>query len=40
MTILQKHVRPGAMREALGEDLHTSIAALVTLINSTSTLKN
>jgi Ran-binding protein 1 len=29
MTILQKHVRPGAIREALGEDLHISIAALV-----------
>jgi Ran-binding protein 1 len=40
MTIIQKHVRPGAIREALGEDLHTSIAALVTLINSTSTLRN
>jgi Ran-binding protein 1 len=40
MTILQKHVRPGAIRDALGEDLHTSIAALVTLVTSTSTLRN
>jgi hypothetical protein len=40
MTIIQKHVRPGAIREALGEDLYTSIAALVTLINATSTLRN
>jgi Ran-binding protein 1 len=31
MTILQEHVRPGAMREALGEDLHTAVAALVTV---------
>jgi hypothetical protein len=35
MTILQKHVRPGAMREALGEDLHTAVAALVTVFGST-----
>jgi hypothetical protein len=32
MTILQKHVLPDAIHEALGEDLHTSIAALVTLM--------
>jgi hypothetical protein len=31
MTLLQKHVRPNAIREALGEELHTTIAALVTL---------
>jgi hypothetical protein len=35
MTILQKHVRPGAIREALGEDLHTAVAALVTVFGST-----
>jgi hypothetical protein len=29
MSIIQEHVRPGAMREILGENLHTSIAALV-----------
>jgi Ran-binding protein 1 len=40
MTIIQKHVRPGAVREALGEDLHTAVAALVTLVHSTSTLRN
>jgi hypothetical protein len=40
MILLQKHVRHGAMREALGEDLYTAVAALVTLINSTSTLRN
>jgi hypothetical protein len=40
MTIIQKHVCPRAIHEALGEDLHTSIATLVTLINSTSTLRN
>jgi hypothetical protein len=34
MTIIQKHVRPGAIREALGEDLHTAVAALVTLPRS------
>jgi Ran-binding protein 1 len=38
MTILQKHVRPGAIREALGEALYFAVAALVTVINSTSTL--
>jgi hypothetical protein len=32
VTILQKHVRPDAIREAFGEDLYTSVAALVTLI--------
>jgi Ran-binding protein 1 len=31
MTTLQKHVRPGTMREALGEDLYTAAAALVTV---------
>jgi Ran-binding protein 1 len=35
MTILQKHVRPDAMREALGEDLYTAVAALVTVFGST-----
>jgi hypothetical protein len=35
MTIIRKHVRPGAICEALGEDLHTAVAALVTLITST-----
>jgi hypothetical protein len=40
MTIIRKHVRPGAIREALGKDLHTFIAALVTLVTSTSTLRN
>jgi hypothetical protein len=29
MTIIQKHVRPDAIREALGEDLYTSFAALM-----------
>jgi hypothetical protein len=40
MTIIQKHVRPGAIHEALGEDLHTAVAALVTLVDATSTLRN
>jgi hypothetical protein len=40
MTIIQKHVRPNAIHDALGEDLHTSIAALVTLVNAPSTLRN
>jgi hypothetical protein len=34
MTILQTHVRPGAIREVLGEDLHSAIAALVTVFGS------
>jgi Ran-binding protein 1 len=32
MTTLQKHVRPDAIRGALGEDVYTSFAALVTLL--------
>jgi Ran-binding protein 1 len=40
MTIIQKHVRPGAIREALGEDLYTAVAALVTLVNAPFTLRN
>jgi Arc/MetJ family transcription regulator len=40
MTIIQKHVRAGAIREALGEDLHTAVAALVTLVIAPSTLRN
>jgi hypothetical protein len=31
MTLLQKYCRPDAIREALGEELHTTIAVLVTL---------
>jgi hypothetical protein len=32
MTILHNRVRPGAICEALGEDLYTAVAALVTLL--------
>jgi hypothetical protein len=31
LTLLQKYCRPNAIREALGEELHTATAALVTL---------
>jgi hypothetical protein len=34
MTVIQDHVRPDAIHEALGEDLYTAVAALVTLLQN------